>query len=113
MTQKSHTLVLNSLVGEGSCFYGDIEAKDIIRIDGEFHGNITSTGKVLIGKKGKVHSDIKAKIIVVGGQAFGTLRASSQVSVLATAKVVGDIITKNLLVEEGSILEGQFKTHQN
>ena len=58
---------INSLIGEGSFFRGDINLKGLLRIDGDFKGTITDGGKVLIGKSGRAEAVINAGTVVVGG----------------------------------------------
>lgn len=107
MADSTETLILNSLIGEGSEFRGEFKVKDLIRIDGYFKGNIITEGKVLVGKSGIVDTDIRAGIVVIGGTVRGSIQADKRVVLLSTCKLKGDIVTKNLLVEEGVLFEGR------
>ena len=107
MVDTNETLIVNSLIGEGSEFRGEFRVKDLIRIDGYFKGNIITEGKVLIGQRGNVETDIRADIVVVGGNLRGSIFAKKRVILLSTAKLNGDIVTKSLVVEEGVIFEGR------
>ena len=42
---------VNSIVGEGTRFNGELDLNGLLRIDGDFTGTIKTTGKVLVGKK--------------------------------------------------------------
>ena len=44
---------INSIVGEGTRFEGMLELSGLLRIDGDFSGNIRTSGKVLVGKNGR------------------------------------------------------------
>jgi cytoskeletal protein CcmA (bactofilin family) len=107
MADKTETLVLNSLIGEGSEFRGEFKVKDLIRIDGYFKGHLVTEGKVLVGKSGVVETDIKAGIVVVGGEVHGSIHALERVTLLSTCKLYGDVVTKSLIVEEGVVFEGR------
>ena len=107
MADTTEPLVLNSLIGEGSEFRGEFRVKDLIRIDGFFKGNIITEGKVLVGKSGKVETDIRAGTVVVGGEVRGSINADKRVILLSTAQLYGDIITRSLVVEEGVVFEGR------
>ncbi len=98
--------IINSIVGEGSELKGEFKVNGVLRIDGTFSGEIKTNGKVIIGKTGHVKTDIHAGIIVIGGVVEGNVYATEQVSLLATGKLLGDIITPSLVVEEGVIFEG-------
>jgi len=107
MADTTETVIVNSLIGEGSEFRGEFKVKDLIRIDGFFQGNIITEGKVLVGKSGNVETDIRAGIVVIGGKVRGSIHAQTRVILLSTAHLIGDIVTKSLVVEEGVIFEGR------
>lgn len=107
MADTTETLILNSLIGEGSEFRGEFKVKDLIRIDGYFKGNIITEGKVLVGKTGIVDTDIRAGIVVVGGTVQGSILADRRVVLLSTCRLFGDIVTSSLVVEEGVVFEGR------
>jgi len=103
----NETVILNSLIGEGSEFRGEFKVKDLLRIDGFFKGNIVTEGKILIGKTGTVETDIRAGTVVVGGEVRGSIHAARRVTLLSTCRLFGDIVTPSLVVEEGVVFEGR------
>mgnify|MGYP001557285753 CR=1 FL=1 len=98
--------IVNSIIGEGSEFKGEFKINGLLRIDGDFQGTIETQGKVLIGQSGNANTDIKAKLVVVGGTIKGNIFATERVIVLPTAKIKGNIITPSLIIEEGVTFEG-------
>lgn len=107
MADTTETIVLNSLIGEGSEFRGEFKVKELLRIDGYFKGNINTEGKILIGQNGLVESDIHAGIVVVGGTVKGSIHATDRVILLSTCRLYGDVVTESLIVEEGVVFEGR------
>ncbi|MEM7179405.1 MAG: polymer-forming cytoskeletal protein [Spirochaetota bacterium] len=105
--QNTDDLLVNSIIGEGAEFAGDFKLKGIIRIDGKFKGLLETDGKVLIGESGVVDTDIKAKVVVAGGQIRGNIIASERVNLLKTCKLYGDIVTPKLEMEEGVFFQGK------
>lgn len=99
-------MTVNSLIGEGSEFRGEFKINGLLRIDGNFTGEIKTEGKVLIGQQGKVHTDIYANNIVIGGEVHGNVFAKSEITILSTGKLYGNIVTPKLQLEEGVIFEG-------
>lgn len=97
---------INSLVGEGTRFDGDISLNGLLRIDGDFRGSVGAADKVLIGRNGRAECSIKAGTVVVGGILKGDIISSEKVVVLSSAMVIGNITTPRLVVEEGVILNG-------
>lgn len=97
---------VNSIIGEGSMFSGSIELQGLLRIDGDFSGNIKCTDKVLVSKTGRVKSSIRSRVVVIGGAVHGDIIAEERVIVLSTALVIGSIKSPLLAVEEGVLLHG-------
>ncbi len=98
--------IINSIIGEGSEFKGEFNINGLLRIDGKFKGSIQTEGKVLIGKTGEAITDIKARVVVVGGYVKGNIFAGEKVTMLSTGHVVGNIITPSLVMEDGVVFEG-------
>lgn len=107
MAESTESLIVNSIIGEGSEFRGEFKIRDLLRIDGYFKGTILTDGKVLIGRTGEVDTDIQAGIVVVGGEVRGNIIAKKRIVLLSTCRLYGDVITPSLIVEEGTIFEGR------
>ncbi len=100
-------MVVNSLIGENTVLRGEFDLEGVLRIDGTFYGKVDGNGKVLIGEGGNAHSDIKARVVVIGGTVYGDVIASEMITILSTGKLIGNIQTPRLLAEEGMIFEGK------
>jgi len=98
--------LINSIIGDGTRFRGDLELHGLLRIDGDFEGNIRTDGRVLVGKGGRARCLIDADTVVIGGIVKGDIKAASKVILLSTSIVIGNIRAPQLIVEEGVILHG-------
>lgn len=98
--------IVNSIIGEGSEFKGEFTVNGLLRIDGRFKGTIETDGKVLIGQSGEATTDIRARVVVIGGIVRGNIFATERVIMLATGKLHGNIITPSLVMEDGVIFDG-------
>lgn len=96
---------LNLLV-EGSSIHGDFNARGDVRIDGELHGNIHSTGRVALGPKSKVTGNVVCQFADVGGQVQGNVDAAECLCMRSNCRINGDIKTARLIVEEGAQFSG-------
>ena len=103
---KTHALI-NSIIGEGTRFKGDLDLSGLLRIDGDFEGNIRTDGRVLVGRAGRARCLIEADTVVVGGILKGDVNAASKVVLLSTSVVIGNIRSPQLIVEEGVLLHGR------
>ncbi len=100
--------IVNSIIGEGSEFVGEFKVDGLIRIDGKFKGLINTNGKVLVGKTGTVDTDIRAKIVVLGGTINGSVYASERVILLATSKLFLLGSFKKFLSASGSFCQSSL-----
>ena len=78
---KNQSLI-NSIIGEGTRFRGDIELRGLLRIDGDFQGNIKADGRVLIGRLGRAQCLI---VVEEGVIIHGYCTVSRDAAVLAAA----------------------------
>ena len=81
---------------------GDIVSKADFRIDGLVEGNITTTGKVVVGKSGKISGKLNCSNADVSGSISGQIEISETLSLMSESYIQGDITTAKLSVEEGA-----------
>jgi cytoskeletal protein CcmA (bactofilin family) len=97
---------LSTIVGKDSAFTGEMEVKGTLRVDGRIKGKIICDETVSIGATGEVEAEIDAKVVVVAGTVVGNIHASEKIEMQAKAKVLGDVSTKNIVIEQGAIFHG-------
>lgn len=97
---------INSIIGEGTAFRGELSLNGLLRIDGDFSGTVRTSGKVLVGKSGRAECTIKAATVVIGGIVKGNVFADDKVIILSTGMMIGNINTPRLIAEEGVIFNG-------
>ena len=97
----------NSTIGEQSFFEGTFAVRGSMRIDGRFEGKSLLVDQLQIGPKGKVRTNIIATSVVVEGVIIGNITSSRRILLLSTARVLGDIKTPELIIQDGVVLEGR------
>ncbi|MBN2536402.1 MAG: polymer-forming cytoskeletal protein [Spirochaetales bacterium] len=98
---------INSTIGEESFFEGRYAIKGNLRIDGKFEGESLLVEQLMVGAMGRVKTDIFATSVVVEGIVIGNIQASRRILLLATARVLGDLKTPELIIQDGVVLEGK------
>lgn len=83
---------------------GEITSEADFRIDGTLEGNITTSGKVVIGKEGKIVGKMTCVNADVEGFFNGNLDVSDLLVLKSSAQVEGEIVIGKLSVEEGASL---------
>lgn len=97
----------DAVIGELSFFKGNIEFSGHIRIDGKYEGQELVVDHLVIGRTGKVRSNIIANTIVVEGVIIGNIEAKTRVMLMPTSAILGDIKTPELIIQNGVVLEGK------
>ena len=90
------------VIASSTKIVGDIVSKADFRIDGLVEGNITTTGKVVVGKSGKISGKLNCSNADVSGSISGQIEISETLSLMSESYIQGDITTAKLSVEEGA-----------
>jgi len=98
---------LSGFVGHGTTLTGETEFHAMLRVDGRLIGTVTSEGGTLIiGTNGQVDANVMVAAAMVNGTVNGDIIATEKLQLGRTARVLGNISSPRLIIEEGAILEG-------
>jgi cytoskeletal protein CcmA (bactofilin family) len=97
---------VDTILGAGSDFKGQIIAKGTIRIDGRVEGNVSSEEGIIIGEKGTVKGNVSAKTVLITGKVNGNVNAAKRLEIMPVGQLQGDIRTPRLAIAEGVIFKG-------
>lgn len=112
MKGKDTAVKISTLLGNKTELEGDFSAAGSTRIDGTINGNVTIQGTVIIGAEGKVNGNVTADGAVIGGEVLGDVTVTEKLEILATAKILGDITTKILVIDEHAVFQGNCNMNQ-
>jgi cytoskeletal protein CcmA (bactofilin family) len=104
---KYEDFSINTIIGPNTVLKGDIETGGFTRIDGSITGNVNARGRVVIGEKARMKSNVSGTAITVGGVVFGNIIAKEGLVILSTALVMGDIITRRIQADDGCLIHGR------
>ena len=103
---------VTSILGEGTSWRGEFSGSGGIRIEGLFEGKIDLEGLIIIGRTGRVESElIKADTVIVGGSVRSDIHAE-RVEIRSTGKVWGNVRTASFTTEEGAYLRGKIQMEE-
>jgi cytoskeletal protein CcmA (bactofilin family) len=106
---RSSDFSVNTIIGPGTSVSGDIESAGFTRVDGNVQGDLKARGRVIIGERARMKSNVSGTYITVGGVVFGNVLASERLVVLTTGLVMGDIITRRIQADEGCLIHGRVR----
>jgi cytoskeletal protein CcmA (bactofilin family) len=95
-----------NLIGSGTKIVGDITSAGDVRIDGNLNGHIVTSGKFVLGPNGLVEGNITCANADLSGEVKGIVNVSEMLSLKATARINGDIVTGKLSIEPGALFTG-------
>lgn len=98
---------LSGFVGHGTTLTGETQFHAMLRVDGHLIGTVSSeSGTLIIGTNGQVDANITVAAAMINGTVNGDIWATEKLQLGRTARVLGNIHSPRLIVEEGAILEG-------
>ncbi|MFH0893252.1 MAG: polymer-forming cytoskeletal protein [Bacteroidota bacterium] len=103
MEPESQTI---NLIGAGTLIKGEIRANGDVRIDGSLMGSIHSKGKVVVGASGSVEGEIVCQNADISGNIKAEIQVAELLSLKATARLTGNIMTGKIAIEPGAIFTG-------
>ena len=106
---KNADFSINTIIGPGTSVFGNIESGGFTRVDGNVLGDVKAKGRVVIGERARMKSNVSGTLITVGGVVFGNVLASERLIILATGLVLGDIITRRIQADEGCLIHGRVR----
>ena len=106
MIKENETLGAVNIIGVGTIITGDIQSKGDIRIDGTLKGAVKTKGKVVVGQGGTIEGDIECNNADIAGSLNAKITVVQLLSLKATAKLTGDLVTNKLAIEPGAAFTG-------
>jgi cytoskeletal protein CcmA (bactofilin family) len=91
-----------NLIAQGTKIVGDLNSEGDFRIDGIIEGNIKTSGKVVVGKKGYIKGTLQGTDAYFEGKFSGKLALSGTLTLKAAAHIEGEVVVGKLAVEPGA-----------
>ena len=98
---------LNGFLDAGSQMNGELSFEDTFRVDGKLTGKVSSKGDLVVGERGVVDGDVQVGRVYVSGTLKGTVKAATRIEITAGGRLLGDIQTPTLVIEEGGFYQGR------
>lgn len=96
-------------MGKSVIVKGQLFAREDLYIDGEVEGSVEmQEHRLTVGPNGKLLAGIKAREIVVLGTIHGNVEAGEKIEIRKDAKLVGDIKTVRIVIEDGAFFKGSI-----
>lgn len=94
-------------ITQGIRIKGEVTGKEDIFLDGTLEGKLDlGNAVVTVGPNGKIKADISGREVIVRGQVEGKVSGTERVQLWNTGRVVGEVRTERLAIEDGATLRG-------
>lgn len=97
---------VDTLIGAGTTLEGKVQGTGILRVEGRIRGEVISDGDIIVGEKGEIRANIKARNVTIAGKVTGNIHASGRMHLMASASLQGDIDAGTIVIEEGAQFKG-------
>ena len=99
----------SATIGKAVKIIGQIHSKEDLYVDGDVEGTVEAPDhKLTIGPNGTVHATVKAREVVVLGSIQGNVEATDKIEIRKDAKLIGDIKTARIIIEDGAYFKGSI-----
>ena len=88
---------------------GKIVGSGHVRIAGRFKGDVQVDGNVTLDTGAHLEGQVKASVVVVGGELVGNIENAKRVELLEGGVINGDVKAGSLTVAAGSRMRGQVE----
>ncbi len=103
------TAPVESVIAAELTIEGKIVGSGDVRIAGRFKGDVQVDGNFRIDAGARLEGQVRAGVVVVGGELQGNIDAAKQVDVLSTGMIVGDVKAASITVAAGSRMRGHVE----
>ncbi|MEW6126161.1 MAG: polymer-forming cytoskeletal protein [Acidobacteriota bacterium] len=96
-------------IGRSVEIIGDVNFSDKLQVDGTIKGKLYSEkGTLIIGETGHLEAQIDVGTCIVHGSVSGNINARVKIEIHKSGKLIGDLTTPALAIEEGSVFNGSI-----
>jgi len=96
-------------IGKAVKIVGQIFSKEDLYVDGELEGTVEALEhKLTVGPNGTLKAGVKAREVVALGSIQGNVEAAEKIEIRKDARLVGDIRTARIIIEDGAYFKGSI-----
>jgi len=103
----------SAFLGKGAKLVGKIYLDGPARIEGQVEGEIEAKDTLTIGEGAVVKAKIVGATVIVHGQVTGDITARTRLELRSPGRVQGNINTATLVIQEGTLFEGQCSMNED
>ncbi len=111
-TSSDLSAPLESLVGSGTIFRGDVEFSGVLRVEGKVIGGVWGTGpgvtRLWIEDDASIEGDVRVDQAYIDGLVLGSVRSLGFLELGPNARILGNVYYAHLEIQLGASVGGQL-----
>jgi cytoskeletal protein CcmA (bactofilin family) len=104
---------IKAFLGKNNTVEGKMSFEGIFHLEGQFEGEISGSGTLILAESAAVRGKIGVESVVVKGYVEGEICARARVEIHSKGCVRGCLTVPVLLIQEGGRLDGQCLMNGN
>ncbi len=96
-------------IGKSVLIKGQILSREDLYLDGEMEGTVeVPEHRLTVGPHAKLQASVRAREVVVLGSVTGNVEAMEKLDIRKEARLVGDVKTGGIVIEDGAYFKGSI-----
>lgn len=100
---KKNSEAVETILGEGAVFEGNISCEGSMKVEGTLKGNVKADHTLVVGPNGSITGDINAGGVIIFGEVNGKID-SGPLEIKSTGRITGEVLIETLIAEAGSVM---------
>lgn len=98
---------METIIGSSVKVEGNFKSGGNVTVNGVVQGSIKTSRDLKVGKNAKIKAEVVANNLFLQGEIRGNVSIKEKAQLTSSSKILGNIETKILSVEEGAIINGK------
>lgn len=97
----------DTIIGPSVKVDGNFKSDGNIIVEGMVQGSVKTKSNLTVGQSAKIKAEVEATNLYLSGEIKGNVKVYEKADLKSNAKILGNLETKLLSVEEGAIINGK------
>jgi len=98
---------VETIIGPSVKVEGNFTGEGNVIVEGILNGTLKTNHSLKVGNNAKIKADVEATNAFISGEVRGNVKIKEKIILTSSAKLMGNLEAKVLVVEEGALLNGK------
>jgi cytoskeletal protein CcmA (bactofilin family) len=98
---------VETIIGPSVKVEGNFKGEGNVYVEGVVQGTLKTNHNLKVGPQARIKAEVEAENLILAGEIRGNVIVKGKTELAPTAKIIGNLETKLLSVEEGAIINGK------